>query len=288
MCKNGTFTENRLYLGTRFPAWLRALVPTKALYIREKYYNCYPYSFCSYHSELFSEGLDFTIESLHVENDVGRNSNIYGDCTDVEKREMKLQIVDITNPVESTAGVFQGDPTARENIVDGRGPLPKSIIFANDKKNDRYWFDTYIEEYKTKRSDFLRKKQELSSSPSSLFAVNKSKFANVFQRHMNNNYQQEEFDSSSLLSMSDRATSNFNKYMEKCENPPLLCIYKRSKVHITGGLPFASAVEEAAQNSTVRDLAVHSFRNLFVWLPQWQAMSHGDITEYLSQVGGAV
>lgn len=226
-----------------------------------------------------------------MENDVGRNDNVYGDCSDVEKKEMKLQIVDITNPVESTAGVFQGDPTAPENVVDGRGPLPKSIIFVNDKKNDRYWFDTYIEEYKIKRSEFLRKKNEQAP----MFSVNKSKFASVFQRHVVGHQQHHEEedevrenDSSSSSALSDRATSNFNKFMEKHENPPLLCIYKRSKVHITGGLPFASAVEEAAQNSTVRDLAVHSFRNLFVWLPQWQALSHGDITKYLSEVGGAV
>lgn len=270
LCRTGTFTENRIYLGTRFPGWMRALIPESAMYVREKYYNCYPYTFCSYHSELFPNGMDFTIESMHVENDIGENNNMFAEMTEKEKKEIKLQIVDITKPVESTAGVFQGDPTDFRCHATGRGPLPKSDDQPHpETKKKLYWFEKYRQEH----LDMKLTKEcygEEEEAPT-------AKLSNAFWGRMKQVSQKQ----------SSTKSNNKQQQQEPHPPPPHLCIYKRSKVEVYN-IPFSSSIEEASQNSTVRDLAVHSFRNLFCWLPDWIHLSHDDISKYLLEVGGAV
>ena len=155
----GTYTHNKIFLGTRFPGWMRSLLPDSALTIHEHYYlapvmtmvaddggasgvaasssgakqqptrqRCM-YTFCRYTSELFPSQLDFTIESLHVENDTGDRGDVFAEMSGEERRLATIQHIDFTVPVADVAGVFQGDPTAaavapRTRGVPPRGPLP--------------------------------------------------------------------------------------------------------------------------------------------------------------------
>ena len=90
LCQRGTFMRNKLNLGTRFPGWVRAILPKEALIIREEYWSAFPYTFCRYSSELFPKCLDYTIESMHYGSDCGARSDVFGCMTDAEATLMAL------------------------------------------------------------------------------------------------------------------------------------------------------------------------------------------------------
>ena len=124
LTSSGTYIHNRLFLGSRFPAWVSYIVPNSAMYVREECWNSWPYSFTRYTSELFPTQLDYTIESLHVEgSDVENRDDVFADQTPAELKKRQIEILDIAKPAGSTGGVVQGDPLEYRSVKTGRGPL---------------------------------------------------------------------------------------------------------------------------------------------------------------------
>lgn len=222
LCNEGTYIRNRLYLGSRLPGWVRRLFPDAAFWIREEYWGAFPYSFCRYTSELWPHQLEFTIESLHVANDLGETDGVFADMSSKEQKECKTQVLDIGSASKnSMPGVFQGDPTSFRSTQCGRGPL----------SGPGWW----------------------RQSPS-------------------------------IAHVTESTLSNFalSRAMEtrplETEPPqdPLMCIYKRAQCKLHS-LPFASRLEQIALDSTVRDMVVHGFKNLFCWTDCWFNLSHSDL-----------
>jgi hypothetical protein len=229
LCNDGSYICNQIHLGTRFPRWVRRLVPDAALRLREEYWAAYPYSFTRYSSEYWPKRIEFTIESLHVAKDVGESEGIFGDMTSKEQQQCITQVLDIAGaPDESTPGVFQGDPTSFHSTRSGRGPL----------SGPGWW----------KPSSSTT--SETESTPPSLPCSGQSK----------------------AYSMPEKAL------VSECELP-LMCVYKRArcKIHI---IPFASRMERVVLESTVRDMAVLGFRNLFCWTDFWFHLSHSELTRF--------
>lgn len=215
---------NRLYLGTRFPAWVRRVLPDAALWIREEWWGAYPYTFCRYTSELWPRQLEFTIESLHVANDVGETDGIFGDMTATEQRECNTQLLDIAAaPTKSTPGVFQGDPTTFKSIASGRGSL----------SGPGWW-----------------KRSASTTQPTETV----------------------------LPSVSSLPASEARQPQD-----PVMCIYKRAQCRLYC-IPFSSRIERITLDSTVRDMAVLGFRNLFCWTDCWFHLSHADLTQFEEKV----
>jgi hypothetical protein len=139
--KGGTYYNKTLYLGNRFPSWCRRLVPERALYVTEEYWLAFPYSFCKYTS--WAAKADYTIESIHLENDTGDSENLFASpstsppqpphhCSAVQHSAGgpvtaggvgTVERIDIAAGSAAAAGVPQGDPTAFRSKAAQRGPL---------------------------------------------------------------------------------------------------------------------------------------------------------------------
>jgi len=209
LAAKGMITVNRLYLGTRFPRWARALVPESYLYVKEEYYDSYPYTMCRYSSEALPHLADFTIESVHMDGLHVDKRDVFGaPGTGAKDKPAKVCVVDITRAAPNEGNVWQGDPCVVQlpRPFNQRGPLPRSTA-------DTPWWI----EYETKFPD-----------------------------------------------------------------APLMTVFKRS--HVSIALPWASKVERFTQKSTVRNIGVLSFRNLYCWLPDWHGMSLDDVHKYCDAI----
>eukprot|EP00759_Apiculatamorpha_spiralis_P015206 PhF_6_TR21913/c1_g1_i3/m.31130 len=63
---------------------------------------------------------------------------------------------------------------------------------------------------------------------------------------------------------------------------PILCAYKRCVVRLH--IPFSHKLEQAIQNITVRDQAIHAYRNMFCWMDDWCALSSKTIAHFANEV----
>ncbi len=75
-----------LLMRTRWiPGWLKAILPASALRLEERAWNAYPYCKTDITSPFLGGRFQFTIESMHVENDWGKQENIHNLSPDVLK-----------------------------------------------------------------------------------------------------------------------------------------------------------------------------------------------------------
>ena len=140
--KGGTYFHKILYLGNRFPSWCRRVLPDQALYVKEEYWFAFPYTFCKYTSCCWPAKLDFTIECMHYENDVGNREDVFSgepahtsesnDKKSGEDVAAAVIHVDIAAGAVSSAGVAQGDPTIFRSVKAQRGPLAKQWWLSPD------------------------------------------------------------------------------------------------------------------------------------------------------------
>ena len=109
----GTYIHNEIYLGSRFPRWVRSILPEAAMWLSEECWIAYPYVFTRYTSRQLPNHLDYTIESIHIEGQA-RKERVFTDMSAEETASCKVELLDIAAPstaAASTPGVDEGDPT---------------------------------------------------------------------------------------------------------------------------------------------------------------------------------
>ena len=111
LCTHGYYIKKRLYLGSKLPSWIRKIAPESGLYVREEYWNAFPYTFCRYESE-FTSRIGMTIESMHFDNDRGMRNHVFG--SPQPKHEVVTVDIAAQSVTKKGGGVYQGDPATHK------------------------------------------------------------------------------------------------------------------------------------------------------------------------------
>ncbi|XP_071514529.1 cytoplasmic phosphatidylinositol transfer protein 1 [Panulirus ornatus] len=116
----GQFTEKRIHLSGKLPAWIRSYIP-RFIYLTEKAWNYYPYTETEYTCSFIPR---FAIKiRTRYENNNGSSEN----CLDVKEEELRQRVVDyvdiLTDPVDEKYYKKEEDLSTFESRKTGRGPL---------------------------------------------------------------------------------------------------------------------------------------------------------------------
>lgn len=118
----GQYTEKRIHLSGKLPAWIRSYVP-RFIYLTERAWNYYPYT----ETELTCSVIPrFSVKiRTRYENNNGSSEN----CLNMEEEELKKRVVDrvdiLTDPVDDKHYKEEEDPSLFKSEKTGRGPLEK-------------------------------------------------------------------------------------------------------------------------------------------------------------------
>ncbi|KAK7082406.1 hypothetical protein SK128_022334 [Halocaridina rubra] len=116
----GQFTEKRIHLSSKLPAWARSYVP-RFIYLTEKAWNYYPYTETEYTCSVIPR-LSIKIRTRY-ENNNGSSEN----CLNVSEEELKQRTVDhvdiLTDPVDERHYKKDEDLSLFTSSKTGRGPL---------------------------------------------------------------------------------------------------------------------------------------------------------------------
>ncbi|XP_041425581.1 cytoplasmic phosphatidylinositol transfer protein 1 [Xenopus laevis] len=114
----GQYTEKRVYLNRKLPAWIRGFIP-KIFYITEKAWNYYPYTVTEYTCS-FLPKFQIRIETK-FENNNGSNAQVFRDKPTPEE---DVCFVDIAAD-DITEGYYKKSEDLRSfhSVKTGRGPL---------------------------------------------------------------------------------------------------------------------------------------------------------------------
>lgn len=116
----GQYTEKRMHLNSRLPAWLRSLTPN-VFYVLEKAWNFYPYTKTEYTCS-FIPKFKILIETRYEDNN-GSSENCLG-LAEEELRVREVIHVDIaTDEVPAKHYKEQEDCTKFRSLKTNRGPL---------------------------------------------------------------------------------------------------------------------------------------------------------------------
>eukprot|EP00188_Purpureofilum_apyrenoidigerum_P006291 Plantae.Rhodophyta-Purpureofilum_apyrenoidigerum.ctg950.p1 GENE.Plantae.Rhodophyta-Purpureofilum_apyrenoidigerum.ctg950~~Plantae.Rhodophyta-Purpureofilum_apyrenoidigerum.ctg950.p1 ORF type:complete len:261 (-),score=59.51 Plantae.Rhodophyta-Purpureofilum_apyrenoidigerum.ctg950:353-1135(-) len=127
----GQFTEKRMYLKSRMPSFIRALVPEAAMVLTEFSWNSYPHCKTVYKNEWLGDKFVFSVESMHTDEPGLEENPLKLEGTDLEKR--KIEYLNLACP-DSYAPMTKGeDPTSFESTKTGRGKLvPSWFLHTED------------------------------------------------------------------------------------------------------------------------------------------------------------
>jgi len=115
----GQFTEKRVHLSGKLPAWIRSYVP-RFIYLTEKAWNYYPYTETEYTCSIIPR---FSIKvKTRYENNNGSSENCLGLSED-ELKQRIVEHVDILDPIEEKHYKEEEDPKYFTSVKTGRGPL---------------------------------------------------------------------------------------------------------------------------------------------------------------------
>ncbi|KXJ21707.1 cytoplasmic phosphatidylinositol transfer protein 1 [Exaiptasia diaphana] len=115
----GQYTEKRVYLSSRLPAWVRSYIPN-LFYIVEKAWNYYPYTITEYYCS-FLPRFSVRIETKYLD-DNGCTENCFNHNDDLNGRDVVH--VDIAHdPIPDKYYVEEEDCRYFKSKITGRGPL---------------------------------------------------------------------------------------------------------------------------------------------------------------------
>jgi len=126
----GQYTHKIYHLGSRLPAWARALAPASALMLVEEAWNAYPYCKTILTSPFMEDKFRFIIETRHCA-DRGDQDNVHK-LSEKELKRREVEIIDITSPAEKKDYKEEEDPTKFHSEKTGRGPLEEGWIEKAD------------------------------------------------------------------------------------------------------------------------------------------------------------
>jgi len=126
----GIYTYKVYYIGGYLPHWLLKVLPANALLLEEKCWNAYPYCKTELSSPFLGEKFQFTIESMHVANDVGMQENALN-LSKEQLKERKISFIDISMDqlVDKKYNTAAEDPTKvthTKTPIKRKGPLSKN------------------------------------------------------------------------------------------------------------------------------------------------------------------
>lgn len=117
---HGQYTEKLLYLSSRLPSWIAAIVPN-IFYITEKAWNHYPYTITEYTCS-FLPRFSINIESRYEDN-AGSSSN----CLSLTAEELELREIDnvdiLSDELQEKHYKIEEDPSKFISLKTKRGPL---------------------------------------------------------------------------------------------------------------------------------------------------------------------
>eukprot|EP01104_Vermistella_antarctica_P005038 TRINITY_DN15448_c0_g1_i1.p1 TRINITY_DN15448_c0_g1~~TRINITY_DN15448_c0_g1_i1.p1 ORF type:complete len:301 (+),score=92.22 TRINITY_DN15448_c0_g1_i1:60-905(+) len=118
----GQYTLKKYHLQSRIPAWIRAMVPTDAMFLYEEAWNAYPV--CKTvltNGYLAIEKFSIVIETWHT-NENGQEENV-GKLDGKKLKQRKVVNIDIAEPVPTDEYVEEQDPQKFTSKKTGRGPI---------------------------------------------------------------------------------------------------------------------------------------------------------------------
>jgi len=116
----GQYTEKRIYLSSRLPSWIAAIVPN-IFYVTEKAWNYYPHTITEYTCS-FVPKFSVSIETKYEDNNGTSDNCLNLDEESLERRE--VEFVDIAyDEYPEKYYKPQEDPTKFVSQKSGRGPL---------------------------------------------------------------------------------------------------------------------------------------------------------------------
>jgi len=116
----GQYTEKRIHISSKLPAWLRSMVP-KIFYVTEKAWNYYPFTITEYSCSFIPR---FSVHILtRYENNNGSTEN----CLDVSKEVLDSRVVDFVDIALDQCAPHhykeEEDLLVFRSAKTGRGPL---------------------------------------------------------------------------------------------------------------------------------------------------------------------
>jgi len=125
--RTGQYTHKIMHLGSRLPGWVAAIAPKNALKLEEKAWNAFPWCRTELSNPMLGEKFTYRIESMHFDNDIGTQDNVFGlDAAALKNRQ--VEIVDIANS-ELVEYKEDEDPSKFKSTKTERGPLVKGEWF---------------------------------------------------------------------------------------------------------------------------------------------------------------
>lgn len=119
---SGQFTHKLIHIGSKIPAWIKALLPSSALEIHEKGWNSYPTARTSYSCPFLGERLSIEVVSKYLP-DNGSSENVF-DLSEKERADVKVDLIDIADEeIEEAKYEEDEDPTKFKSTKTQRGPL---------------------------------------------------------------------------------------------------------------------------------------------------------------------
>nr|XP_033818305.1 cytoplasmic phosphatidylinositol transfer protein 1-like [Geotrypetes seraphini] len=148
----GRYTEKRLYLNSKLPAWVRGFIP-KIFYIIEKAWNYYPYTITEYTCS-FLPKFHIRIETK-FENDNGCSLKVFGDKAVPLEDACYLDIAYDDLPEgyykkSEDLTLFRSEKTARGPLERGWRQVFQPIMCSYKRvavKFDVYGFQTRVENF---------------------------------------------------------------------------------------------------------------------------------------------